>query len=291
VVTVQARRQQGWGYVFLLPMLLLLAAFKFAPMLRALWLSLTSYDLLNPPRFMGLRNYLALLQDPLFHQSVGATVYYVVGTCVPIWFLSLGLALVLDAALPARGFLRLLYFIPATMPLVAHASVWRFMFHPYGLLNVGLQALGFPAVDWLTSSGAVMPGLILASSWRFVPYFMVLYLAGLQHIPGEYSEAAAIDGASTWQRFRLITLPLLKPTILLVVVASVILMSKAFTSVLVISGGGPDGASRVLPLFIYETGLQSFRMGMASAASVLLLLGTLAFLLVQLRLFREDHRG
>jgi multiple sugar transport system permease protein len=272
-------------------MLVLLATFKVVPALEALWLSLTRYDLLTPPRYVGFQNYLTLLQDPLFHRSVAATVYYVVGTSVPIWFLSLGLALLVDAALPARGFLRLLFFAPAILPLVAHASVWRFMLHPYGLLNTGLEALGFPPVDWLGSARAVIPGLIVASDWRLVPYFMLLYLAGLQDIPEQYAEAAALDGASAWQRFRFVTLPALRPTILLVVVSSVILTSKAFTGVLMLSGGGPDDASRVLPLFIYQTGLQFLKLGLASAASVLLLLGTLAFLLVQLRLFRDDERG
>jgi len=284
-------RHQLWGYFFLLPMLLLLVVFKFLPMFRAFYLSLTSYDLLSPPRFVGFRNYATLIHDPLFHQSVGATVYYVFGTCVPLWFLSLGLALVFNTALPARHFLRVMYFIPAIMPVVVYATVWRFMFHPYGLLNVGLQTLGMPAIDWLANSRATMPGFILAAEWRFVPYFMILYLAGLQSIPEEYLEAASIDGAGRWQRFRFITLPLLRSTILLVVVVSIILMSKVFTNVLIVSGGGPDGATRVLSLFIYQTGFQFFKMGLATAASIFLLLGTMVFTLIQLRLFREERRG
>ncbi len=272
-------------------MLCLLVAFKFIPMIRAFYLSLTSYDLLSAPRFVGLRNYGTLIQDPLFHQSMWATAYYVFGTCVPIWFLSLGLALVFNSALPARSLLRLVYFIPAIVPVVVYATIWRFMFHPYGLLNVGLQALGLPGVNWLADSNAIVPGLILASEWRFVPYFMILYLAGLQNIPEEYYQAAAIDGASGFQRFRFITVPLLKPTILLVIVVSIILMSKVFTNVLIISNGGPDGASRVLSLFIYQTGFQFFKMGLASAASIFLLLATMVFTLIQLQLFREERRG
>ena len=265
MVRSRRARHQLWGYVFLLPMLVLLVAFKFLPMVRAFYLSLTSYDLLSPPRYVGFRNYVTLLNDPLFHQSMWVTAYYVFGTCVPIWILSLALALVFNTALPARGALRLVYFIPAIVPVVVYATIWRFMFHPYGLLNIGLQTLGLPAVNWLADSRAVIPGFILASEWRFVPYFMVLYLAGLQSIPEEYHEAAAIDGASTPQRFRYITLPLLRPTILLVVVVSIILMSKVFTNVLIVSNGGPNGASRVLSLFIYQTGFQYFKMGLASA--------------------------
>jgi multiple sugar transport system permease protein len=291
MVRSRRARHQLWGYVFLLPMFLLLVVFKFVPMVRAFYLSLTSYDLLSPPRYVGLRNYVTLLHDPLFHQSMWVTVYYVFGTCVPIWVLSLGLALVFNTALPARGILRLVYFIPAIVPVVVYATIWRFMFHPYGLLNLGFQKLSLPAINWLADTRAVIPGFILASEWRFVPYFMILYLAGLQSIPGEYHEAAAIDGASTPQRFRYITLPLLRPTILLVVVVSIILMSKVFTNVLIVSNGGPDGASRVLSLFIYQTGFQYFKMGLASAASIFLLFATMIFTLIQLRVFREERRG
>ena len=145
MVRSRRARHQLWGYAFLLPMLALLVVFKFVPMGRALYLSLTSYDLLSPPRYVGFRNYVTLFHDPLFHQSIRVTAYYVFGTCGPIWILSLGLALVFNAALPARGLLRLVYFIPAIVPVVVYATIWRFMFHPYGLLNMGLQKLGLPA--------------------------------------------------------------------------------------------------------------------------------------------------
>jgi multiple sugar transport system permease protein len=272
-------------------MFLLLVVFKFVPMLQAFYLSLTSYDLLSPPRFVGLRNYVTLLEDPLFHQSVGVTAYYVFGTCVLIWFVSLGLALIFNAPLPAKNVLRTIYFIPAIVPVVVYAIIWLFLFHPYGLLNVALHAIGLPAVQWLSDTRAVLPGFILSSLWRFAPYFMIIYLAGLQSIPLEYYEAAAIDGAAGAQAFRCVTLPLLRPTILLVVVVSIILMSKVFTNVLIITGGGPAGATRVLSLFIYQTGFQYFKMGLASAASIFLLFGTMTFTLLQLRLFREDARG
>ena len=284
-------RHQAWGYLFLAPMFLLLVVFKFIPMVQAFYLSLTSYDLLSPPRFVGLRNYVTLLEDPLFHQSVGVTAYYVFGTCILIWILSLGMALIFNAPLPAKNVLRTIYFMPAVVPVVVYAIIWLFMFHPYGLLNVALNTLGLPAVHWLSDTRAVMPGFILAALWRFVPYFMIIYLAGLQNIPHEYYEAAAIDGAAGVHAFRFITLPLLRPTVLLVIVVSIIFMSKVFTNVLIITAGGPDGATRVLSLFIYQTGFQFFKMGLASAASIFLLFGTMAFTLLQLRLFREEARG
>jgi ABC-type sugar transport system permease subunit len=271
-------------------MFLFLVVFKFVPMVEAFYLSLTNFDLLSAPSFIGLENYVRLLEDPLFHQSIRVTVYYVLGTSSLIWFLSLGLALVFNAPLPGRDVLRTVYFMPTIVPVVVYAIIWLFMFHPYGLLNVGLQTLGLRGFNWLADAGAILPGLILSSTWRFVPYFMVIYLAGLQNIPQELYEAAAIDGASRLQGFSFITLPLLRPTILLVVIVSIILMSKVFTNVLIITGGGPNGATRVLSLFIYQTGFQYFKMGLASAASIFLLFGTMVFTLIQLRLFREDDR-
>jgi multiple sugar transport system permease protein len=175
------------------------------------------------------------------------------------------------------------------MPVVVFAVVWRFMFHPYGLMNVGLGTLGIPPVNWLLDTKAVIPGIIFASEWRFVPFFMILYLTGLQNIPPEYYEAASLDGASKWQTFRFITLPLLKPTMLLVIVVSIITMSKVFTLALVLTEGGPNGATRVVPMFIYENGFQYFKMGRASAASIFLLLALMVVTLAQLRIFREER--
>ncbi len=282
-------RHQLWGYVFLAPMFLLLVAFKFVPMVQAFYLSLTNFDLLSPPHFVGLTNYASLLQDSTFRQSVTVTAYFVFGVCVPLWFFSLGLALIFNSALPARHLLRMVYFLPAVMPVVVYATVWRFLFHPYGLLNDGLHLFGVAPINWLTDSRWTMPGFILSAWWRFVPYFMILYLAGLQNISHEYYEAAAIDGASGRQRFFAITLPLLRPTILLVMVVSLIFMSKVFTNVLIITGGGPDGATSVLSFFIYQNGLQFFKMGVACAASIFLLAGMVSFTLMQLGVFRDGR--
>ena len=282
-------RHHLWGYIFLAPMLLLLVTFKLVPMVEAFRLSLTSYDLLTPPRFVGFDNYVGLMSDGRFIKAVGVTLYYTFGTCVPIWFISLGLALVFNMALPARNYLRLAYFLPTIVPIVVFGMIWKFLFHPYGLLNVGLESVGLPAVDWLTNSAAVIPGFILSSEWRFAPYFMVVYLAGLQNIPQELKEAASIDGANARQRFWYIVLPLLRPTILLVVVVSVIMASKAFTNVLVISGGGPNGASTVIGLYIYQQAFQFFKMGVASAASMLLLAGIMLLTLFQMWIFRDAH--
>jgi ABC-type sugar transport system permease subunit len=284
-------RHQLWAYAFLLPMVALLVLFKAVPIVQALLLSMTSYDLISPPRFNGLNNYLFLLTDPRFLGAVRVTLYYMFGTAIPLWVLSLGLAVVFNQRFPARNWIRLAYFLPTIVPLVVFGTVWQFLFHPYGLVNQGLQAVHLPPVLWLTNSAAVIPGFILATDWRFVPYFMIVYLAGLQNIPVELKEAAAIDGGSPWQVFWHITLPLLRPTILLVVVISLILLSRSFTVAYVMTGGGPNNASTVIGLYIYKAAFAEYRMGIASAASILLLLGTLVLTLIQLRVFRDGRNA
>ena len=289
-LTSSVARNRLWGAAFVLPLLVLFIVFKFYPMVQAFWLSLNDYDLLTPPRFTGLRNYVRLVGDPLFRQSAGATAYYVVGTCVPLWVLSLGAALAFNQAIPAKNILRAAFFMPVIVPAIVVAIIWKFLYHPYGLVNTGLQALGLAGVDWLADSAAVMPAFILAGEWRLIPYFTIIYLAGLQAIPQEYYEAAAIDGASSVQRFSHITVPLLRPTILLVIIVSVIFTSKVFVNALVITNGGPNGATRVIPLFIYQHAFTFFKMGLASAASMVLLLVLMIFTIVQLRLFSEPDK-
>lgn len=285
------RRLQAnlWAYGFLLPMLALLVVFKFIPMARAIQISFTSYDLLSPPKFVGLNNYAILLTDPRFQQSVVVTLYYMFGTALPLWILSLAAALAFNQPFAGRRWLRVAFFMPSIMPYVVFGTVWAFLFHPYGLVNVGLQWLGLPAVQWLSNPSAVIPGFILATNWRAVPYYMIVFLAGLQSVPPELYEAAAIDGANALQRFWYVTLPLLKPTMVLVMVVSLIFLSRSFTPAYVMTGGGPDGASTVIGLYIYQAAFSQFRMGIASAASVLLLLGTLLLTAVQLRVFRDGR--
>jgi ABC-type sugar transport system permease subunit len=283
------RRLSIWAYAFLIPMVALLVMFKFFPIAQALELSLTNYDLISQPKFVGLSNYGFLLGDRRFRDAVGVTLYYMFGTAIPLWFLSLGLAVVFNRRFPARNFIRLVYFLPTIMPFVVFGTVWQFLFHPYGLLNQGLRAVGLPSVMWLSNAAAVIPGFILATEWRFVPYFMIIFLAGLQNIPAELREAAAIDGASPRQTFVYIVLPLLKPTILLVVVVSLIMLSRSFTTAYVMTGGGPNGASTVIGLYIFQTAFSQYRMGIASAASVFLLGATMLLTVIQLRLFRDSR--
>ncbi|MGH7861361.1 MAG: carbohydrate ABC transporter permease [Candidatus Dormibacteraceae bacterium] len=279
-----AQRRQKWGFLFILPILVLFVIFRFLPVLTAIVISLFRYGLLGTPTFDGLQNYLTLFRDPDFYQSLLATAYFVVGSCLPIWVLSLFLALLLNRKMRGMSFFRMAFFLPAIIPTVVLPVLWRFLYHPYGLINSLLETVGIPGVNWLGSAQAVIPGFILTISWRFIPLFMVIYLAGLQSIPQEIDEAARIDGASSMQRFFRITVPLLAPTILVVIITSVILTAKSLPLALLMTDGGPGNASRLLSLFIYQNAFVYYRMGYASAVSMVLLviLGTFTILLLRL---------
>jgi ABC-type sugar transport system permease subunit len=281
--------QGYWGFLFVIPILVLFIEFKFQPILRALYLSFTNAGPFDPSHeIVGLANYAQLLSDRQFLNSVAVTAYYVVGAVVPVVVLSLGLALLLNVSLPGIRFFRVLTFLPAVVPIVVVPILWQFLFNRYGLVNVGLEAIGVSAVNWLLDKAAVIPGFILATDWRIVPLFSVIYLAGLQAIPEDLYDAAKVDGASVIQRFRWVTLPLLKPTMLVVVVVATLFCARSFVIAFVLTGGGPDNASQTLPVFIYKTAFQFFRVGYASAASMILLLVMVVVTLINLRLFRSD---
>jgi ABC-type sugar transport system permease subunit len=277
----------GWGIAFVLPAFLLLLIFRVYPILSAVAVSFTDYDLFSTPSFTGLSNYSQLATDPQFRQSLLASITYVVGVSIPTWGIALALALAFDERVPFRNLLRTGAFMPVVMTAVPVAVVWKFLFHPFGLVNVFLSRFGVDRINWLTDQSTAMPALIIVGIWRAVPYFMVIFLAGLQAIPRDYYEAASLDGASAVSKFRHITLPLLRRTSVLVIIMTVIVTMKAIMNPLIMTGGGPAGMTRVLPLLIYQTGFQYYRMGLASAMSVVMLLLVLLFTVWQLRLFRE----
>jgi multiple sugar transport system permease protein len=282
------RSRLRWaGFLFVLPALIHLATFKFYPMLEAFWLSFHRYDLMSPPVFNGLRNYQVLWENPLFHQSFWVSAKYMFGVALPEWFLALGLALLLNRQIPGRSLIRVAYFFPIAMSQIVVAMVWKFMYHPHGLVNTILEVFWIGRINWLSTEETALPALIIIGIWRGIPLFAVLYLAGLQSIPKEYYEAAAIDGAGPLQRFLHITVPLLLPTILLVIVMSLLSAVKVFLNPLVMTEGGPNGTTRVLPYFIYETGFAYFRMGEAAAASMVLFAFVLVLTLINLRLLRR----
>jgi multiple sugar transport system permease protein len=176
-------------------------------------------------------------------------------------------------------------FLTNLMPVIAVCLVWRFLLHPYGLVNQLISLFGGSRIDWLTDSWTAMPAIIAVTVWRFATYFMVVFLAALLAVPEDYYEAAQLDGANALRRFLYITLPLILPTIFFVVVVSALLSARIFLMPYIITGGGPGNATRVLSMLIYETGFSYMKMGQAAAISVVLFLIMLVFTILQMRLF------
>jgi ABC-type sugar transport system permease subunit len=282
-------KQAAFGYAIILPTLAILFIFRFLPMLEAFWLSLTQYDLVHPPKFIGLANFVDLLHDPLFLKSARVSLAYVVFSVVPVIPLSLGLAVLFNRSLFIKNMLRSAIFMPVVMPAVVMAVVWTFMYQQDGVINTILGWFDIDPVPWLRSSSTALWAVILIGIWRATPYYMVIFLAGLQAIPADYYDAAKIDGASGWKSFWHITLPLLKPTTLLVLVMNVIVAMKVFAVPLIMTNGGPADATRVLPLFIYQTAFEFFDMGRAAAMSVFLFAAVMAFSFIQVRLFSRGE--
>lgn len=287
-----ALREGATAWLFLGPSLLHLLLFSIGPILFALWLSFHQWSLVDPARpFVGLENYARLLEDAPFWRSVLNTALYVLFVPVAM-VVALGLALLVNRRFRGVRFLRTVFFLPYITSFVAISLTWRWMYEPdFGLLNNVLRRVGLGELPWLTSPATALPSLMLMSVWMYAGYMMVIFLAGLQSIPETLYESARIDGANAWQRFRRITLPLLRPTTLFVLVTMVIFMFQVFTAVYVMTEGGPLGATDVIVYHIYRNAWEYLRMGYASAMSWVLFAIVFAITLVQLRWLGERPEG
>ena len=285
----RSTRRRLWGVAFVLPAVLFFALFHFYPMLRAFYLSLTTYNLLQPPQFIGLRNYLNLLNDARFEQALRNTFVYMLGTTAPLWVLSLGAALLFTRRFRGKGFFQLLYFTPVILSGVPVAVVWRVLYHPEGLINRLLGLFGVSPLRWLTTAQLAPWAIILMTLWQEVGLYMVIFLAGLQDIPEELYEAARIDGAGRWASFWRITLPLLKPTSLFVMVISLIHAFQSFNYQYVMTRGGPSDATNVVALHIYNTSFTALRLGYASAMSLIMFAIIIILTLIQMRVTRASE--
>lgn len=281
----------SWGapYLFLGPALLLFLVFVLLPMVFGIWLSLLEWDVLSPPNFVGLRNYEELLSSPRFRFSIWVTVLYTLGS-VPVGIvLSLLCALALNQNIRFRTFFRSALVLPTVTSLVAVGLLWRFIFSSeYGIVNYVLTLLEVSPVPWLAQSPWALISVMVVDIWRHLGYNMVIILAGLQAVPNDVFEAAKIDGASSWQRFRYVTVPLLRPTLLFVSVISIISSFRSFDHIYVMTGGGPGDDTTVWVVYLYQEAFQFFRMGLASAAAYVLFALLLLLTFVQMRLFDKE---
>ena len=284
-------KARGAGWWFAAPALCVIAVFFVLPVLAALAMSLTDFDIyaladLRNLRFAGLDNYLDILQTPLFWKSLANTLYFV-GVGVPLSIaVSLAAALLLDSRLARwKGFFRTALFAPVVTTVVAVAVIWRYLLHTrYGLINYALGQFGIGPVDWLGDPHWSMPAIILFAVWKNFGYNMVILLAALQAIPGELREAARIDGANAWQQLRHVTLPLLRPALLLVAIITVSGYFQLFAEPYVMTRGDPLQSTVSVLYFMYQEGFEWWSLGRASAIAFLLFLLILAATALLLRI-------
>jgi multiple sugar transport system permease protein len=285
--------ERGWRRnatlaLFILPSLIPLAMFILGPMAASVAISLLKWDLLRPPKFIGLNNFAALLTDADFKAAIGHTLIFIVGYLPLVYFGGLGLALLLNQKLRGSSFFRSAYFLPVVTSWVVVALVWRWLLNPSGgIVNSALAAFGIQGPGWWTDPAWAIPSVILASAWKDLGFVMVILLAGLQQIPEDYYEAAQVDGAARWQRFRRITMPLLSSSTFFVLVISLINSFQVFDQVWVMTGGGPAGASSVVVEQIVRHAFKYNQMGYASAMSWVLFAVILVITLIQFRLQRR----
>jgi len=281
------------AYLFLAPAVGAIALFFVVPVLAALVMSFTDFDIysladLTMLRFVGLRNYAELMDNPLFWKALGNTFYFVlVGGPLSV-AVSLGAALLVNARLARfKSFFRTLYFLPVVTTLVAVAVIWRYFYHPrFGLLNYLLSFVGISPIDWLGDPVWAMPAIIVLAIWKSFGYNMLIFVAGLQNIPDQLYEAARIDGAGAIQAFRQITIPMLAPTSVFIVIITMIGYFQLFAEPYVMTQGGPLYSTFSIVMLMYDQGFRWWDMGYAAAVAFVLFFVILAGTMIQLRIQR-----
>jgi sn-glycerol 3-phosphate transport system permease protein len=263
-----------YGWLLLLPAMVLLVAFTHYPAVATLWSRSFATPKANRPAvFTGLENYAAMRDDPVFWQALWNNLIYAVGTIPASVAIALVMALWVNRQLAGRSFLRLAYFTPTVLPMVAVANIWLFFYTPqYGLLDQIAQAVGLPGMNWLGNRSTALPALMMVTIWKEAGFFMIFYLAALQQVSPSLREAALLEGASRWQYFWRILFPLLMPTTLFVLINALINAFRLVDHVLVMTKGGPDNASTLLLYYIYEVGFSYWDTSYAATLSVVLLL-------------------
>jgi multiple sugar transport system permease protein len=283
----RVRREWLWALFFLGPNLLLFLGFTFFPILFGFVVSFLSWNILEPPEFVGLRNYQKFLfEDPLTPKVAMNSLIYVAGALPISVLLPLGLAALLNAGLKGTAFYRSVFFLPLVTSGVATATVFKWIYgKQFGPLNQFVGWVGIPSQDWIFDERLVLPSLIATAVWHRVPLNIIFYLAALQGVPRILYEAAKIDGAGSWAQFRHITWPLVTPTTFFVLIVTTInLLLGAFDMINVMTQGGPLDASNVFVFNIWRTAFQYFQMGYASAMAYILFLIVLAFTIFQWRM-------
>jgi multiple sugar transport system permease protein len=273
------------AYSFILPNFIGFVVFTMVPVIVSIALSFMEWDTANPAKFVGLKNFAKLFKDETFKISLVNTLYYTLGTVPLTLVASLLLALILNKGMKGVKLFRASFFLPYITSLVAVAVVWNMLLHPtMGPVNEFLKSIGIQnPPGWTASTEWALPAVIIASVWRFMGYYMVIYLAGLQGIPGELYEAATVDGANAWHKFKSITIPMLTPTTFFVSIMLVINSFKVFDLILVMTNGGPGRSTNVLVYQIYNEAFLNFNFGYSSAIAMVLFAIVLGITIIQFK--------
>lgn len=288
------QRRQRWGLFFVLPTVIFFVVFFLYPIVMGVYYSLTDFTLLKPPVWVGLQNFADLLKDRLFLKSVQVTLGFVLGSTFPVWVLSLFAAFVFFQRFRGREFLKTLFFTPVLPSLVVVAMVWRILLNPSGIMTQVLRPLtGMGEIKWLDNPAISPISMILINDWTTIPFFMLIWLAGLSGVPEELRDAARVDGANKLQTFFRVELPLLRPTAVFVATISMINAFQSFTLQYTISPGkgGPVDVNTTMGLLIWKYGFQYYRMGDAAAVSVVLFVMIMIVSAIQLAFNRGDQHS
>jgi len=295
--TPRTRRQRNrlhrvehlWALAFVAPPVLGFLLFTLYPVGFAVYASLTSWNGLGPMRFVGLDNYVRLLNDDYFSQTLFNTFFYMIGIPVGLT-LSLLLALALNRRIAGRTAFRTIYYVPVISSLAAIAIVWQFAYNgDFGLVNQVLAWFGIDGPNWLQNTATVKPAIILMMVWKGLGYSMLLYLAAIQSVPASLYEAAALDGASWWQQLRAITMPMVRPVTFFLVVTNIIAGAQIFTEINIMTPtGGPEFSSASVVWYIWRQAFRYQQMGYATAMAIVLGILVFVITLIQFRLNRRN---
>ena len=282
-------REVFTGWLTVTPALVVQVIFIYLPLIWAFYVSLHSWNMIRPMRWVGFDNYIRMFETPDFWNSLWVTTLYIAGTVIPSVVIGLFLAMLLNIDwLKGKGVFRTLFYIPVITSMAAAAVVWGWLFYTnFGLVNYFLSWFGVTNIKWLSDPNYALLALIIVGVWKRVGYNMVLFLAGLQTIPRTYYEAAEIDGATPWDKFKNITLPLLSPTTLFVVIMQFIASFRVFVSVSVMTRGGPAKSTQVITYYLYENAFRYLKFGYASAIAVFMFALMVVLTLVQFRISKK----
>ncbi|MEA3336740.1 MAG: sugar ABC transporter permease [Chloroflexota bacterium] len=285
-------RRQIWGLIFVLPAVLFFAIFFLYPIVTGIYYSMTDFTLLRPPQWVGLENYLDLFtRDRLFKKSLAVTIGFVLGSTIPVWILSLGAALLFAQVFRGREFFKALFFTPLLPSIVVISVVWRVLLNPSGVITAIIGPLvGQSQIPWLYDLTLSPLMSIMVHDWHIIPFYMLIWLAGLMAVPVELREAAIIDGANRLQVLWHVELPLLRPTAVFVAAISTIRAFQGFSIQFVMSPnqGGPVDVNTTLGVVIWKYGFQFFRMGDAAAVSMILFAIIIIFTALQMTVGRSE---